>query len=419
MERMICSVCGGYDFRRNGYSRQGVQRYECVTVGDDGKKCHTKIKPLLVDIGDKEVTVKELVTENVRLAKTTIKNKDLNRIMTKTFREETRVDNAVIEYATELRKVIEKNPFKVKLPGTKIDRIFNGDIGIVQLSDIHFNELVDIVGNRYDFEVASQRLNLFAKKIINSFYLRGINTVYVCMTGDLLNSDRRTDELLSMAANRAEATFIAAKILYMFIAELSQFFDINVISVSGNESRIREEYTQIESLATDNFDFMIYGMLEANFKYSNSKVKFISGRSFEYLMNINGTTILVTHGNNLRGMNHSALSNAIAKWAKKGIIVNYIMCGHLHETTITDTLLRSGSLVGNNAYADVSLNLHSKASQNFYVMDAMGNIEATKCDLQNLPDDYPMYNFGDTDNAYNPKSVSKTRQVKSILEVVV
>ena len=36
---------------------------------------------------------------------------------------------------------------------------------ICELRDTHFNELVDIIGNKYDFKVASQRLYKYADKI--------------------------------------------------------------------------------------------------------------------------------------------------------------------------------------------------------------------------------------------------------------
>ena len=95
-----------------------------------------------------------------------------------------------------------------------------------------------------------------------------------------------------------------------------------------------------------------------------------------------------------------------------------IMCGHLHETNITDTLLRTGSLVGNNAYADVGLNLYSRASQNYYIVDENGNLDATKVDLQAIGDENDMYSVEDELNSYNAKSVDKLRDTTNILKIV-
>ena len=117
-------------------------------------------------------------------------------------------------------------------------------------------------------------------------------------------------------------------------------------------------------------------------------------------------------------MGHTDLSKAIAKWAKKGVIINLIMCGHLHETTITDTLLRTGSLVGNNAYADVGLNLYSRASQNYYIVDDNGNLDATKIDLQSIGDADNMYSIDEELMAYNAKSVDKLKVTTNILKIV-
>jgi len=117
-------------------------------------------------------------------------------------------------------------------------------------------------------------------------------------------------------------------------------------------------------------------------------------------------------------MTHGDLSKAISKWAKKGVIIDMIMCGHLHETNITDTLLRTGSLVGNNAYADAGLNLYSRASQNYYIIDENGNLDATRVDLQAIGDENDMYEIIDELNFYNAKSIDKLKDTKNILTIV-
>jgi predicted phosphodiesterase len=279
---------------------------------------------------------------------------------------------------------------------------------------------VDIVGNSYDFKVASKRLRLLADKVIRAFGPQNVKTLYLILTGDLLNSDRRLDELLAMAANRATATFIAVKILAQFIVHLAQYYDVKVLSVTGNESRIKEDYTHLDSMATDNFDFVIYEMLKLYLEDDkDNTIKFISGNTFEYILSVNGTNILVVHGHRLGKMEGNDISKAITKWAKKGVIINFIMCGHLHETKITDTLLRTGSLVGNNAYADAGLNLHSSASQNFYIIDEFGRLDATKVDLQHVDEHSLSYCVDEELDAYNAKSIDKLKDTTSILKIVI
>jgi len=413
---MICSQCGGKTFHKKGII-DGVQQYKCVSKSKNGMMCGCRKQPIFIN-EEEESEFNDIVSQNIQLAKSKQKFQDFNRIERKSFREHTRVENAVIEYSKSIREAIKENPinFNWKFPNTGYA---DGSVGIVHLSDLHFNELVDIIGNKYDFKVASQRLKQFSRKIISAFQNRNIKDVYVIFTGDLLNSDRRVDELLSMSTNRANATFIAVKILSQFIIDIAMHYHVKVLSVTGNESRIREDYTQLDSMATDNFDFMIYEMLKLFLEGGHPRIEFISGNTFEYVLSINGTNILVVHGHRLGKMTHGDLSKAIAKWVKKGIFIHTVMCGHLHETNITDTLLRTGSLVGNNAYADVGLNLHSRASQNYYIIDANGNLDATKVDLQAIGDENDMYTITDDLDAYNAKSVDKLKSSHNVLTIVV
>ena len=403
---LICSKCGSNHLKKNGF-QNGKQRYKCVD-------CGSQYTP--IDTSDYVLMSKE----NVRLAKRSQKFQDKNRIENKSFRSIARIDNALIEYLDALHNIINDNKITIDVPKAKTN-IKDGSVAIVHLSDLHLNELVDIIGNIYDFNIASKRLYLFVEKIMYYIKDRSISMIYVVMTGDLLNSDRRLDELLSMATNRAQATFLAVKLLASFLIHLYKIkkVPIKVISVTGNESRINEEYTQLDSMATDNFDFIIYEMLKLYMSNLKHKIEFISGRTFEYILEIYGKTFLIVHGHRLGKMNYNDLSKAISKWVKKDVLVNVIVCGHLHEANITDTLFRSGSLVGNNAYSDVGLNLHSHASQNFYIVHPDGSIDATKIDLQYVNEESPMYDVEKDLEAYNSKSIDKLRYKRTIMEIVI
>ena len=413
---IICSNCGAENSMKKNGVRFNRQRYKC-------KMCGTEKHPIGEMEGfeecDEDIGLdadEELVISNVRLSKKSQKYQDINRIERKSFREHARVENALEEYIKALKDVISERTISVdqnnKEPWT------SPSVGIVHLSDIHFNELVDIVGNHYDFRVASTRLKAFAGKIIRDFKPKGITDVYLVMTGDLLNSDRRLDELLTLATNRANATFLAVKILIQFISELANYFDVNIISVTGNESRIKDEFGFTDALATDNFDFMIYEIMKLYFQGTDC-VNFISGNTYEYIIKVNNTTILIAHGHRMGKMGHTDISKVISKWVKRGVKINMVICGHLHETLITDTVLRSGSLVGNNAYADVGLNLNSRASQNYYIVNQDGTVDATKIDLQYSSTDDYYYDIDEDLDAYNAKSIDKIREKKTVFEVVI
>jgi predicted phosphodiesterase len=414
--KMTCTKCGGEEFVKDGFSRKGVQRYMCVSENENGDICKCKVKPNIID-EDSEVTVGDMANAASKLQKSNQRLMDQKRILNKTSREENRIENAYVEYATALRDVIKENPIKIKVSHTKPTKV-SKSVGIVQLTDLHFNELVTIEGNQYDFNIAAKRLKLFASKVKSVFESRNIYDIALVMTGDLMNSDRRTDEVISMAANRASATFVAVKILSFFLSELANSFNIKVISVSGNESRIREEYSHVDHFATDNFDFMIYEIIRLTFESNNIKnVEFISGQTQDYILTVNGLNILATHGNYMKKMGAADVNKVIKKYSDKGVSINNIICGHLHETLINNTLLRSGSLVGSNAYSETALNLHGIASQNCYMVDSEGNLDTVTFNLQNV-DKIKEYPIGDTLNAYHAKSVDKIKETNKIKNIM-
>ena len=100
----------------------------------------------------------------------------------------------------------------------------------------------------------------------------------------------------------------------------------------------------------------------------------------------------------------------------KNINIDFMICGHLHECLISDYWARSSSLVGANSYSDVALNLSSKASQNIYILTQNGRHDV-RIDLQES--DFDGYNIDKELFAYNAKSNQKSRQNKTIFEIVI
>ena len=152
------------------------------------------------DLGVRDV---ELIESNIDLAMKHQKQMDLNRIKNKSFREDARLSNAMVACGEEIRKILDTYDFsKVTIQHEDVDVPTQG---IVQLSDLHFNELVETITNVYDFEVAAKRMKLFAIRATELLLLKKVRHVLVANTGDILNSDRRLDEYMNMATNRMNA----------------------------------------------------------------------------------------------------------------------------------------------------------------------------------------------------------------------
>jgi len=337
---------------------------------------------------EQPVTLDQALHHSARLQKRIQGYQDRTRVERKVFREHARKDNLILAMQQAIIDTLEANSLtKSKLKRVESSKV--APVGVVQFSDIHFNELIDdLDGNQYNFEIASQRVRKHVSRAISYFTAFNITDVAVFCTGDLLNSDRRLDEITNAAENRSKAIFLAVDILQQAILELSSKFNVTVASITGNESRVGEFVHYSNFLAGDSYDVVIHNMLTYVFK-GVPRVTFIPVTNpLEQVVNLNGVNFLLVHGHAHRGL--AATGNlereviAIkAKYGSRGVNVDYVICGHIHSAYISDNFARSSGMPGNNAYSERALNLNGKASQNLYLVWQDKSIDGVKVDLQN------------------------------------
>ena len=393
---IYCPKCYNNSFEKQGFY-EGHQRWKC-------KACKHKTIHPIEDL--------ELLTENVKLAKQKQSYQDINRIERKAFREHVRVENAIAEYNKELVKIFDKYEFS-KL--TRAHKQNSKAVGVIQFSDVHFNELVDLEHNKYDFKIASARCKYFVSKAIDYFKSSEISNILLVQSGDLLNSDRRLDELLNMATNRAKATFLAVDIFQQIILHLNKHFNVSVCAVTGNESRVKKDWGWSKAIASDNYDYTIYQTLKYIFK--DSDINFIDGDPTEMVVEVAGQNLLVLHGNgSIKKGIDTSITQLMGRYKARGIDIDYVIFGHIHSARVGDNFSRSSSMVGANDYSEKALNLAGRASQNCYIFYENGNRDGIKIDLQNYN---AGYDIEESLESYNAKSHDKIQNGTTIFKVVV
>lgn len=353
-------------------------------------------------------------TNNLKLEKNIQKYRDLNRINNKEKRELFRVVNALEEMNESLIEQLNEISFNIQTPIPEIRNV--GTVAIVQISDAHFNELVDLPNNQYDFIIASKRLQKYAYEIKQQCSIKKIKKIVIAMTGDMINSDRRLDEKLSMSTNRTKATLIAVSLLEHFILDLATIAPIDILYVTGNESRVLDEYGFSDLVITDNYDVIIFNMLRLLFRQSKY-INFIESNPVETVLSINGTNILMFHGTTVGVDSQKSIQQIIGKYSAKGIVIDYSIFGHVHFANVTDLYARSGSLVGNNVYSDYGINLVTKPSQNLHFISEQKEIQNIRIELLNV-DLFKGYPIEDDVEAYNAKSASKLYRIHNIIEII-
>jgi predicted phosphodiesterase len=206
-------------------------------------------------------------------------------------------------------------------------------------------------------------------------------------------------------------------LIEQFILDVAEDFPVNVAFVTGNESRVRDHHAYSEMLVTDNYDWTIAQILKLVFR-NNDRVQFIeSADSREVIINLNGKNLLLVHGDTIgnSGVDKKVtqLKDKIA--LKYGVIIDYVIFGHIHESYCSSMFSRSGSLVGANNYSDDALMLSSRASQNIYIFNK-NYIEPCVIDVQD-PVGVSGYYIDDTLKAYNVKGAvpPSTYEIRKII----
>jgi len=413
--KIKCPECGSSNWIYSGYAKQKkgetekAQQFFC-------KDCQTTFtdKKILDQFPDVDL---ELLRENIRLAKRTQRFADSNRIERKAFREYARIDNAVAEYNQELVKVLDR--YNLAKFTIKHKNYQNEAAGIFHLTDPHFNELVNLAINKYDFNIASKRCKLFVEEAREYFKLKNVRNVLFAMTGDLLNSDRRLDELLAQATNRSKATFLAVRLIELMILDLNKDFNLTVANVTGNESRVAKDIAWNDIMATDNYDFTIFNILNYLFKGSPGIDFIFDGDPMEQVVKVVNKNILLIHGHQIKKSGvEKAIQGIKGKYAAKGITIHFIISGHLHSARIGDVFARGSSMVGANEYSERGLQLTSRASQNIHIVYSSNRIDSIKIDLQHT-EHIEGYNIETEIEAYNAKSADRIRKKRTVFEVVI
>ena len=389
---------------RQGYenSIEIARAVECTP--DWVRKTKRQFGHIVEEPGSKQ----ESTDRRYKLAAQLQKSRDLLRVERKQYREEIRYHNAVNELSEEIVSALELHSEFSTIDHVREDGIFIAEAeGIIHLSDHHFNELVDMPYNKYDFRIAAQRLNKLVCKAKIMFHAHGIRNVHICFTGDMVNSDRRLDEIMNMATNRAKASVLAAMLLKEVLLDLNKDFTLQIHMVTGNESRMHKEMGSSEIRQSDNYDMIIHEMLRMMF-LDKPGIEFVDGDCVEQPIRVMGHVILLLHGHQCKMSGVSSQMQRLkGKWSDYLVneTIDYVLFGHFHTSRITDLFARSGGLCGANAYSDNQLQLSSRASQNIFIVEKDG-INGMKIDLQHS-DTYDGYGIDPMLETYNVSSYGR------------
>ena len=381
--------------------------WDIVTATDINTVCSTTFNQFNEDSTGNTDCNEFDIKENSKIRKDNLALKNKLSFERNNFNKKLREISSLEELNRELIECIKKiKPQNIKDISKPVKYDSENGVGVVVISDTHFNELISTPVNKYDFEIASKRLKKLAEISKKTFKQNNIKKIAILMLGDLINSDRRQSEYMNMVTNRSKAMVLSFYLLKQFIEDISNGRNTVITSVSGNESRCNnEEFDTSDILATYNYDYSIHQFLKVYFKDSKN-ISFIDGNFGEKVINLNGQNVLLTHGVALKNDLEKSVTQTFGRYGANGVTLDYLFCGHLHSARVGDLCSRCGSLCGSNSYSEGALNLNSRASQLIGIFYPNKTRCITNVDLQNV-DNIEGYDIIDELQEYNAKSADK------------
>ncbi|MGL5965274.1 MAG: hypothetical protein ACRCZ2_12890, partial [Fusobacteriaceae bacterium] len=305
------------------------------------------------------------------------KLQDQLNLSRKMVRGQNRSDN-FSEIMIESCKEIINNFEKKKI---KQDRHVDMDSSaVLVISDTHYGQLVQEVNNYFDLEVADDRLESIFNQFEKEIELRGIGDVNILLLGDLIHaqpvgSSKKTDMKASGIIPEVQSTIMCFKSLSANIDRLAERYNVSIGAVVGNESRFNSHInpSNLQSEARNNMDVVIFEMLKQRYR-DLPNVSFLNnGDELESVVEINGKSILMTHGNNLGHQNlEKSVVGMRTRLEKVYGDIDFTVLGHIHSCLIGDTYLRNSSLVGSNGYSNSLGIIESTVSQNCMIINEDG-----------------------------------------------
>lgn len=256
---------------------------------------------------------------------------------------------------------------------------------VAHLSDTHFDEVV-LPGevndcNAYNRKIGEIRLKRFFSNTIElcDVYLNGIDYpgIVLAMSGDnfsgVIHPELRATNETSICDSIVHWT---EQLEAGILALADRFGKVFIPCVVGNHGRTQEKI-QFKRSIRDNFDWLLYALMQKDFK-NDPRIQFQISESRDNIFNVYNTKILQTHGDQFRG--GTGISAEMAplllgearkreRYSAVGDSFDLMIAGHFHRRNSFGRVRLNGSLIGFSDYAAINNLRYQEPCQDFWICD--------------------------------------------------
>lgn len=279
--------------------------------------------------------------------------------------------------AEEIREVMENYDFTSLQFKPQELKVRSNTKMIVSLSDLHIGALVDNKVNKYNFEIAKQRLSKYLNRLITEIKLHGITDVYVMNTGDTIeHSSMRFTQGAGIEFAYSEQIVRASDIIQKFLMALSEHVHVTYAGIAGNHDR--QDGDKNKSADGDHAIKAInYTIEQFIINTKNSRITYEQAEDYKHTFTFGGKNVLALHGD-LDNQNDAKLLSTHSEL--DGVDYDLVLMGHTHTRFIKEVhdnkfISVSASLKGADNFSVNKLRKVSSASQSYHIIHEDGEIE--------------------------------------------
>lgn len=306
----------------------------------------------------------KLIQKELELKKEKVKVQDLKTQVNKQIRELARKEN--------LGEILEEK--LDKLPNQMINMNYINHMpskkqGIAMISDVHYGMVVDNFLNKYNPDIAQERMNYLTDKIIEYSKLNNLDVMNVCLLGDMISGEQYLSVRLENRENLINQIINISELLSEAIYKISLNVPFVAVSIAdGNHERV---YNKKENLNKDNYTELIRKFLEL-------KLKDVSNITFTENVYDNNIISFECCGNTVVGLHGDKCKKDKVSYEMYNMLnkkIDIILMGHFHQISqdiCYETIVyRNGSFIGTDEYAR-NLNLNTYPTQKLLIVSELG-----------------------------------------------
>lgn len=300
------------------------------------------------------------------------KYRDLANSYRRSMRDEARIETmqdliiGAVQSLGDLPKVVQPSC---------IDFALRESEAVLLFSDLHIGAMCDHFYNKYNKEIAVQRVSRLLKEVANYCKVFKVKRLNILNLGDCIHGVIHTNARIEQEMDAVSQVMEASEIVAQFLNGLQGVApEVIYRSCVDNHSRVVADLHQ--HIEKENFYRLIDWYLEERLK--DSKIIFendnldIGLGKFDLL---NGKKIMFAHGH------QDNINSIFQNWVgATQEYIDYLCIGHYHceksKSFQNSRVIVNGSIVGTEQYA-LSKRLFSKPSQTLLIFDNDNTIQVS------------------------------------------